>query len=247
MIEDSQGTGAFEALIGVRFKDSDLLEQALTHSSFVNENASEVELQDNERLEFLGDAVLDIVVADMLFRRFPRVSEGELSQLRAALVREESLAQIGAKFRLGEHLRLGHGEEISGGRRRQSTLCRAFEAVIGAIYLDRGLSAVVDFVLPPVVELLDEIIKNDLHLDARSELQERIQARLNIVPNYRVIGEAGPEHEKLFRVDVAVGEAIIGSGQGGSKRAAAQAAAADAMSRLDVGGLPDNILTKRAD
>ncbi len=240
MSEDSKSPADFEALIGLRFKDRDLLRQALTHSSFVNEYAGEAAIRDNERLEFLGDAVLDVIVADMLYRRFPRISEGELTQLRAALVKTESLAHIGAKFRLGEFLLVGHGEEISGGRERLSTLCRGFEAVIGAIYLDRGMRAAIDFVVPSLLELLEEIIAKNLHVDARSELQERIQGRLNIMPDYHVVGAEGPEHEKQFRVEAMLGNVIIGSGRGPSKRAAAQAAAADALRRLDADGLPDS-------
>ncbi len=234
MSKKNQSTSAFEALIGVSFDDPDLLTQALTHSSFVNEYEGEAEVSDNERLEFLGDAVLDVIVADMLYRRFPHVGEGELTQLRAALVKTESLAHIGSSFKIGEFLRVGHGEEISGGRVRLSTICRGFEAVIGAIYLDRGMNAVVDFVLPPMLEMLQDIIANQLHIDARSELQERIQARLNITPDYIVVGEAGPEHEKEFRVDITLGRKVIGSGMGLSKRAAAQDAAVDALRRLDL-------------
>ena len=241
MGKETRSTSAFEALIGVSFDNPDLLTQALTHSSFVNEYEGEEELSDNERLEFLGDAVLDVIVADMLYRRFPHVSEGELTQLRAALVKTESLAHIGSRFRIGDFLRVGHGEEISGGRERLSTLCRGFEAVIGAIYLDRGMSAVVDFVMPPMLELLEDIIANNLHIDARSELQERIQARLNITPDYIVVGEAGPEHEKEFRVDITLDNQVIGSGLGPSKRAAAQDAAIDALRRLDVDRLADSV------
>lgn len=239
MNETSKSAAEFEALIGLRFSDQELLTQALTHSSFVNEYDGGVELRDNERLEFLGDAVLDVIVADMLYRRFPHVSEGELTQLRAALVKTESLAHIAAKFCLGDFLLVGHGEEISGGRERQSTLCRGFEAVIAAIYLDRGMGAAADFVLPSLLELLDDVIAYNLHIDARSELQERIQAQLNVMPEYYVVSEAGPEHEKVFRVDVMASESIIGSGQGPSKRAAAQDAAADALRRLEADGLPD--------
>ncbi len=238
----SDNTAAFEAILGIEFNDLSLLTQALTHRSFVNENEGDGDGSDNERLEFLGDAVIDLIVADMLFRKYPHVDEGELTQLRAALVKTESLAHLGRNCRLGEFLRIGHGEELTGGRGRLTILCRAFEAVIGAIYLDQGMDAVVDFVVPPLLALLDDIIKEGAHIDARSELQERIQARLNITPDYRVTGAVGPEHEKEFRVEVAIGDRLIGSGIGGSKRAAAREAARAALKQLEAEGLPEVLL-----
>lgn len=238
----SDNTAAFEAIIGIEFHDPALLTQALTHRSFVNENEGDGDGRDNERLEFLGDAVLDLIVADMLYRKYPHVDEGELTQLRAALVKTESLAHLGANCRLGEFLRIGHGEELTGGRGRLTILCRAFEAVIGAIYLDQGMEAVVEFVVPPLLALLDDIIDRGAHIDARSELQERIQARLNITPDYRVTSAEGPEHEKEFRVEVAIGDRLMGSGIGGSKRAAAQEAARAALKQLEAEGLPEALL-----
>ncbi len=230
----------FQDILGLRFRDPELLTQALTHRSFVNEYADEdSSIRDNERLEFLGDAVLDIIVADMLFQKYPDVSEGELTRLRAALVRTESLAQLGTQFQLGEFLRLGHGEEITGGRQRITILCRAFEAVIGALYLDSGMEAVKKFVIPSLLELLDYVIENNLHLDARSQLQERIQARLSIAPSYRLAEAQGPDHAREFRVEVSIGESIIGSGSGASKRAAAQDAARAALQQLEAVGLPE--------
>lgn len=242
MTERDDSTRACADALGIEFRDPGLLTQALTHRSFVNEYEGEGVARDNERLEFLGDAVLDLIVADLLYRLYPTVDEGELTRLRAALVKTASLARLGAGCRLGEFLRIGHGEELSGGRERLSTLCQAFEAVVGAIYLDQGLSAVSDFVMPRLLELLDHIIDNSLHIDARSELQERIQARLNITPDYRVAGAEGPEHAKEFRVEVAIGDALIGSGIGGSKRAAAQEAARAALKQIEADGLPDALL-----
>lgn len=241
-MSNSDKLRSFEGIIGITFEDPALLTQALTHPSFVNEYEGEEDVRDNERLEFLGDAVLDLLVADMLYRKFPLVDEGELTQLRAALVKTESLAQLGTSCRLGEYLRIGHGEEKSGGRERLTILCRAYEAVVGAIYLDQGMSAVVDFVLPPLLELLDKIVENELHIDARSQLQERVQARLNITPDYRVAGAEGPEHAKQFRVEVTIGESLIASGFGGSKRAAAREAARAALKQLEADGLPEALL-----
>ena len=241
MGKSADASAKFAQILGISFNDPELLTQALTHSSFVNEYEGDAAVRDNERLEFLGDAVIDILVADMLFRRFPDASEGQLTQLRAALVRTESLAHIGARFRLGEFLRIGHGEEISGGRARLTNLCRGFEAVVGAIFVDRGLEAVVEVVLPPMLELLDETIANRLHIDARSQLQELTQGRLNILPTYEVVGSVGPEHDKEFQVEVALGGSVIAGGSGRSKRLAAQAAARAALDRLVADGFPDSV------
>jgi len=232
----------FEDLLGIQFKDPALLTQALTHRSFVNEKESGVDAHDNERLEFLGDAVLDLIVADLLYRKYPHADEGLLTQLRAAMVKTESLARLGSDCRLGDYLRIGHGEELSGGRQRLTLLCQAYEALIGAIYLDRGLDALLDFVTPPLLALLNHIIENSLHIDARSQLQERVQARLQITPDYRVTGAAGPEHAKEFRVEVVIGDAVLGRGAGASKRAAAQAAARVALKQIEAEGLPDSVL-----
>lgn len=232
---------SFEDILGVKFHNEDLLTQALTHRSFVNEYDGDEAIRDNERLEFLGDAILDVIVADMLFHRYPNVSEGELTQLRAALVKTESLAMIGTKFRLGEYLRIGRGEENSGGRERVNNLCRGFEAVIGAMYLDGGLKTVEDFVLPSLLELLDYVLENNLHIDARSELQERIQATLSITPSYRVAGADGPDHAKEFHMEVTIGEVVIGTGIGTSKRSAAQEAARKALLHLQQKGFPEGV------
>ena len=241
MAQTSETKLSYEDVLGVEFRKPALLTQALTHSSFVNESGAEVSASDNERLEFLGDAVLDIIVADLLFRKYPDVSEGELTQLRAALVKTDSLAYLGTQFRVGDYLRIGHGEEISGGRERATILCRAFEAVIGAMYLDRGLKTVEAFVTPSLLDLLDHVIEHKLHIDARGELQERIQGRLRITPRYRVAGADGPDHAREFRVEVTIGDSIIGTGIGASKRSAAQQAARAALQQLEAEGLPETI------
>lgn len=231
----------FEKILGIQFNNADLLTQALTHRSFVNEYDGEGEVLDNERMEFLGDAILDVIVADMLFKKFPDVSEGELTQLRAALVKTESLALLATNFNLGMYLRIGHGEESSGGRERQNNLCRGFEAVIGAMYLDSDIKTVEGFILPSLNELLDYVLEHNLHIDARSELQERIQASLRITPSYRVAGADGPDHAKEFHVEVTIGETIIGTGIGTSKRSAAQEAARAALQHLEEKGFPEPV------
>ena len=229
----------FEKILGVQFNNPALLTQALTHRSFVNEYDGEETIHDNERMEFLGDAILDVIVADMLFKKFPDVSEGMLTQLRAALVKTESLASIATKFNLGNYLRIGRGEENSGGRERPNNLCRGFEAVIGAMYLDSNIQTVEKFILPSLNELLDYVLEHNLHIDARSELQERIQASLRITPSYRVAGADGPDHAKEFHVEVTIGEVIIGTGIGTSKRSAAQEAARAALRHLEEKGFPE--------
>lgn len=237
MVDYTEQLREFETIIDIRFQNRDILRRSLTHRSFVNE--VEMELQDNERLEFLGDAILDFIVADMLFRRFPDVAEGELTQLRAALVRTDSLAQLAVECRLGDFLLMGKGEVNSGGRERANNLCRGFEAVIGAIYMDRGLEVVKSFVLPRLEELLDYVLEHQLHKDARSMLQERSQAELRFTPVYRLVDSAGPDHEKEFLIEVVVGDIVIGEGIGTSKRAAAQSAARAALKRLEEVGWPE--------
>jgi len=237
MTEPQVEFNEFEAIMDVHFQNVELLRRALTHRSYVNEINDEV--KDNERLEFLGDAILDFVVADMLFRRFPDVSEGELTQLRSALVRTDSLALLAADCRLGDFLLIGKGEENNNGRSRVSNLCRGFEAVIGAMYIDGGLDVVKRFVLPRLEQLLDYVLEHQLHKDARSVLQERSQAELRFTPVYRLVDAAGPDHEKEFLIEVVVGDITIGEGIGTSKRAAAQSAARAALLRLEEEGWPE--------
>lgn len=229
----------FENIIDVHFKDPELLRRSMTHRSFVNEVDDEV--KDNERLEFLGDAILDFIVADMLFRRFLDVSEGELTQLRAALVRTDSLAELAADCQLGEFLIMGKGEEASGGRTRANNLCRGFEALIGGLYMDSGLQAVIDFVMPRLITLLEYVIEHDLHKDARSMLQERSQAELRFTPIYRLVDTAGPDHEKEFLIEVLIANVVIGEGVGTSKRTAAQSAARVALKKVEEEGWTNEV------
>lgn len=222
----------FQQQIGVRFNNTDLLQQALTHRSYINEHSSEG-LQDNERLEFLGDAVLDFVTGDMLYRRFPEMPEGNLTRLRAALVRTSALAELARRCQIGQALRMGKGEEQNGGRERLNNLCNAFEALVGALFLDQGLEAVNAFVMPLLEIQLQRILAESLHIDARSELQEWSQAEHNLTPIYQMVDATGPEHAKEFVVEVSIGEQIVGRGTGHSKQAAAQAAAREALRALD--------------
>ena len=222
-----------EKRLGVEVTDYALLRRALTHRSYINENP-EGEQEDNERLEFLGDAVLDFVVAAYLYRRFPRMDEGGLTALRAALVRTKTLADFARQLQVGECLRLGFGEEESGGRRRSATLCAAFEAIVGAIYLDRGLAPVQQLIERLVDPALDRIMAKSLHKDAKSEFQVWAQGEYSVTPHYRVVGSEGPDHAKTFTVQVLLDEEVWGVGRGQSKQAAAQAAAKVALIRAGV-------------
>ncbi len=227
---------ALSERLGAEFGDLSLLSRALTHRSYLNEN-TDSSLEDNERLEFLGDAVIDFIVAGYLYNRYPELDEGELTALRAALVRAETLAQFARAVDLGRYLRLGYGEEESGGRDRTPLLCATFEAVIGAIYLDRGLERTRPIVEGYVEPMLEHIRAGDLQKDPKSEFQVWAQARFNVTPHYRVIDSEGPDHAKTFTVRVLVGDEAWGEGRGRSKQAAAQAAAAEAMARAE--SLPD--------
>ncbi len=213
------------------FKNQALLTHALTHRSYLNEHP-EVEPVDNERLEFLGDAVLDFIVANWLFRQHPDFNEGRLTSIRSALVRTEKLSVLANQIGLGDHLRLGKGESSGGGRTRQTLLADAFEAVLGALYLDQGMRAVQRWLLPLIKDEIEAIIVAQGDRDAKSALQEWSQALRHITPHYRTIGEAGPDHAKQFTVAVFIGSEEVGRGKGPSKQIAAQAAAADALQRL---------------
>lgn len=213
--------------IGIQFNDPDLLRQAMTHRSFANESGEPE--PDNERLEFLGDAVLNFLSGDMLYNLFPDSPEGKLTRLRAALVRTESLKELAVICNLGAALRMGKGEESSGGRNRKTNLCAAFEALVGAIYLDQGIDVVREFVRVLLAQRLKIVIDEALYQDARTVLQEWSQAELGVTPVYDTVGETGPDHEKEYQVEVVIDEEIAGRGVGRSKRAAAQSAARDAL------------------
>ena len=215
------------------FRDPSLLERALTHRSYLNEHP-ELAIDDNERLEFLGDAVLDFVTGAWLYNRFPEMPEGRLTSLRAALVKTEALAKFAVQIGLNEHLRLGKGEADTGGRGRASMLADAFEAILGALYLDQGLDAVRDFLGQLLPEETERVLVGEGDRDAKSILQEWSQAERGITPRYRSVDEHGPDHAKTFNVEVRIGEEIVGRGDGPSKQAAAQAAARDALRRLNV-------------
>jgi len=226
--------GALQAILGVKFKDESLLQQALVHRSYLNENPA-LHLVSNERLEFLGDAVLGFVVADELYSRFPDFSEGELTKLRAALVRGETLSRIASSLQLGDYLYLGHGEEESGGRSRPRNLSCTVEAVIGAVFLDQGFDFARNFILKLLDSEFDGVVEDKFTDDYKSRLQQVIQSERKITPVYRTIEEVGPDHAKVFTVEVLAGDTVLGRGSGRSKRAAEMDAARHALQGI-IGG-----------
>lgn len=214
----------FEKIIGYTFQNETLLRQALTHSSYANERHRKSE--DNERLEFLGDAVLELVSSEFLFLNYPKLSEGDLTKLRASLVCEPTLAACTAQMQLGDFVRLGRGEEQTGGRRRKSILSDALEAVIGAIYLDGGFTNAKEFILKFI---LTDIEHKKLFYDSKTILQERVQAKEGSNLKYSLLEESGPDHAKLFKVEVLVDGKAMGTGSGPTKKAAEQEAAYQAL------------------
>jgi ribonuclease-3 len=214
------------------FADNSLLRRALTHRSFRNEYPERA-LEDNERLEFLGDAVLDFVSGALLYHIFPEMDEGRLTSLRAALVRTEKLAEIAAECGITEAMLLGRGEEESGGRRRLANLCGTFEAVIGALYIDQGLEAVRAYVEPLFEPLAHAIVAEELDRDPKSVLQVLAQSTYSATPYYRTISAEGPDHAKEFTVEVYVRDRAIGRGAGRSKQIAAMAAAQAAIAFIE--------------
>jgi ribonuclease-3 len=229
---ESEHLEAVQTTLGLEFRERSLLREALTHRSFLNEVPDE--RPSNERLEYLGDAILGMIVTDFLFKRFPKLSEGELTNLRSALVRTEALAGFARDINLGSTLFVGKGEERSRGRQRPSGLACAFEALLGAIYLDQGYEASREFALRFVEPALGEVLELKLHKNGKSTLQEVVQARWQRTPSYHVIEERGPDHSKSFTVEVRVSGETLGKGIASNKRAAQQMAAQDALEKMGV-------------
>ncbi len=218
-----------EAAIGYRFRDIGLLQNALSHSSYANERWHN-SLMSNERLEFLGDSVLGMLVAEYLYRTFPERLEGELTRMRADMVCETTLAQIANRLELGKYFLLGKGEEQGGGRKRNSILADAVESVIAACYLDGGMAAASSFVEKFV--LVNVPTKQMHNADYKTALQELVQQKKNQVLSYSLIGESGPDHDKKFTVELWLNDTVVGTGVGSSKKRAEQAAAQAAMEKL---------------
>ncbi|HTR52864.1 MAG TPA: ribonuclease III [Kofleriaceae bacterium] len=220
-----------EAVLGYRFTDRALLEQALRHASWCNEHATEA-LEDNERFEFLGDAVLDLVVGHRLMKRFPQLREGELSVTRAQVVSETGLSEVAGALGIGAWLVLGKGEEKSGGRQKASILADAFEALVAAVYLDGGFEAARDMVERLLAQRIENVEFKGFY-DFKTRLQELSQARLKATPTYKVVSELGPDHDKRFVVAVTIHDDEWARAVGRSKKEAEQMAAAEAHFRLE--------------
>jgi ribonuclease-3 len=228
--------GALQKALGVEIKNITLLQQALVHSSYINENPA-FSPGHNERLELLGDAVLGLVVAEELYRSFPDLTEGEMTRLRANLVKRDTLARVAQNIKLGDFLYLGKGEEAGGGRSKPTNLAGALEAVIGAVYLDKGFSSARDVTMGLFT---DEWLKLDKRgisasADFKSRLQELVQSRFQQTPSYRLASAVGPHHEPLFKVEVSVNGEVVGKGSGRSKKLAEATAAREALERFGEG------------
>ena len=223
-----------EKAIGYQFQNISLLQNALTHSSYANERWHN-SLMSNERLEFLGDSILGMVVAEYLYRTFPNRPEGELTRMRADMVCEKTLAAAANRIGLGNHLLLGHGEEQGGGRSRESILADAMESVIAACFLDGGIEAALKVVQQFI--LVEVPVAKMHNADYKTALQELVQQKKNQVLSYRLIGESGPDHDKRFEVEVALNGSVVGTGSGSSKKRAEQMAARCALGKL----FPDKV------
>lgn len=216
-----------EKKLGYKFRDEGILETALTHSSFANETS----VESNERLEFLGDAVLGFIVARVLYDLFPEAAEGKLSKMRSAIVSRMNFAHFAKELRIDKQILLGKGEEITGGRKRQSNLAGAFEAVIGAVYIDGGYRKVYTIVSRLLKDCLNG--KEEIFKDYKTKLQETAQRQFKKVPKYKVVLEEGPPHDKCFHVEVKLGRRAIGKGVGSNKKQAEQAAAKEALEEIE--------------
>ena len=225
----------FQKIIGYEFRDESLLRQALTHSSYANENHMK-KLSDNERLEFLGDAVLEIVSSEFLYLNYTDLNEGKLSRLRASLVCEPTLAYICKDINLGDYVLLSKGEDMTGGRTRKSILSDAFEAIIGAIFLDGGMEPASEYIHRFV---LNDIEHKQLFHDSKTHLQEVVQANFKDTLRYILVSETGPDHAKEFTVEAVVGDRVLGHGTGGTKKAAEQEAAYEGLMLLKNENLGD--------
>ncbi len=221
---------AWQKALGISFNDLPLLEQALVHRSYINENPA-LAATSNERMEFLGDAILGLVIAESLYHRLPYLDEGGMTKLRSSLVRRDTLAHIAATVGLGHHLYLGKGEEASGGRHKPTNLAAALEAVIAAVYLDRGMADTRGFILRLFDASLEKAISEGAGADHKSQLQELSQAKWHMIPVYHLVEAVGLAHDKTFTVEVRLGDTVLGKGAGKSKKVAEAEAARSALQR----------------
>jgi len=226
---------AFQQKLGFTFRDSTLLQRALTHRSYLNE-VPDHPFPHNERLEFLGDAIIDFIVGEYLFHQLPAMREGDLTLLRARLVSEDALAEFAVQLKLGQEVLMGHGEEVNGGRTRAALLADSFEALVAAMYLDQGMNAVMAWVQPLLRPAVEQLVAQGSGKDGRTILQEIIQSERGQTPRYIVVGQEGPDHERIFTTEARVGDEVLGVGKGRSKQIAAQSAAQDALDRRTLNG-----------
>ena len=221
-----------ETKLGVKFNDISLLEKAFTHRSYLNEHRVDG-LENNERLEFLGDAVLELIISSDLYRNYPAKPEGELTNIRAAVVRTESLAEESRALGFGQYLKMSKGEEDSGGKDKDYLLANTFEAVLGAIYLDQGFDTCVTYLGKTLLHKVSNIIENNLFIDPKTQAQELIQSQFKVTPLYEVVKEEGPDHDKIFTVALIVNGKELGRGLGSSKQKAEEEAAKMAIETIN--------------
>lgn len=220
----------FQDRLGIHFTDVSLLERAFIHRSYLNEHPK-LGLEHNERIEFLGDAVLELVVTDFLYRTYPN-PEGDLTNWRSALVKTESLAAVAEELKISEYFKLSRGESKGNARSHALISANAVEAIIGATYLDQGYDVAKKFITEHIISRLPEILETGTWMDPKSKFQELAQERFGLTPGYRVVDEAGPDHDKVFTIGVYVGDTLYGKGSGSSKQAGQQEAAAAALTKL---------------
>lgn len=219
-----------EKLIGIKFKDKNILNQAFIHRSYINEHRDEG-IESNERMEFLGDAVLELVSTEHLYKNHPNYDEGEMTNYRSALVKGKHLADIARELTLGDYLYLSKGEENAGGNSKSHILANTLEALIGAIYLDKGFEKIEKFVQEFILIRLDDIIEQNLHIDPKSQFQEMIQEKVGVTPTYEILSESGPDHAKNFETGVYINGEFIAKGNGSSKQKAEEDAAKQALTK----------------
>ncbi len=218
--------------IGIEFKDKKLLKTAFTHRSYLNENRGKG-LKNNERLEFLGDAVLELIISSFLFKNYPDKTEGDLTSIRAAIVRTESLAEESRRLDIGQYLKMSKGEEDSGGQDKEYLLANLYESTLGAIYLEHGYNTCEDFVSRTLLKKVDRIISQKLFIDPKTKVQELMQSKFKVTPTYEILKEDGPDHDKVFTVALLMGEKKLSEGHGHSKQKAEEDAAKNAIDKLE--------------
>ena len=230
--DDKKRLKQFEKALGYTFKKKELLFRALTHKSYANERGMP-QSEHNERYEYLGDAVLELSISHILIEKFPKYPEGELSKIRAAVVNEVQLAELARTINLGDFMNVGKGEEMTGGRDKPSLLSDAYEAVLGAMYLDRGFEKTKKVVGKHFMEVLDNAGERGFYKDYKTKLQEVSQSKFRTIPKYRLLKEHGPDHKKVFEVNLYIGDELFGVGKGHSKKLAEQNAARAALDKIE--------------